>query len=170
MPTRPSTVSTSPRALRQTLGVLAATIAIVWVGAGVAAAENAVPTTVAPASGMSSWWQVANDTDDAVWGDIYKQTGNFVSGIGWPPDLPVPAHGWAHTQQIDSLKSREYTWGRICYRGAWWNLPRDSYSGPNIRFYPEHSDANILKVSFNTPDGQFGREATLVKTPSDSGC
>lgn len=149
--------------------VAAAMAAMVTVGAGAAGAGNVRPPEKAPNSGLSYWWQVTYDTDDAVWGDFYRQADDFVSGIGWPKT--VPAHSWTRTQQKPYVAYREYVWGRICYRGAWWNLPRDVYSGgPSMRLHPAASDANILTLSFNEMDGSSGHEAALIKTPSYSGC
>lgn len=77
---------------------------------------------------ISHWWSVTNHANQPVWGQLTKQKGSYISEIGFSEDAKFNPGVTAQTQQSDDAIYRlEYTWGRFCYRGSWWNLPRRDY-------------------------------------------
>lgn len=77
---------------------------------------------------ISHWWRVTNHANQPVWGQLTKQKGSHTSEIGFTHDAKMDPGVTAQTQQSDdSPFAIEYTWGRFCYLGLWWNLPRKNY-------------------------------------------
>ncbi|MFC9766037.1 hypothetical protein [Rhodococcus jostii] len=151
---------------------LAAAVAAggICVGAGISAAGTPdAPSTGsadAPQGGSVSW-SVTNRTGELVWGNIVSQRGSYVSQIGWPKDAPVPS-GAGDSAPVSpyGVTGLLYTWGRICYHGAWWNLPRENYDVTQWNVIPGDSDRDTLAM-----EGVYDHKHRLMsKSPGDSGC
>ncbi|MDV6278483.1 hypothetical protein R3Q06_34305 [Rhodococcus erythropolis] len=144
-------------------------------GAGISAAATPdAPSTVSSDSppGGEATWSVMNRTGEPVWGYLEIQRGSTGSRIGWPKDAPVPSGagdsaprtGWGVL----------YTQGRICYHGAWWNLPRDNYgSGSyddvyNWNLVAADNDRNTLTVA--DAEHRYIKPMPMIRTPGDSEC
>lgn len=155
--------------------VAAVTAGAMCAGIGVGSAAE----TGSLASPQTSYsWGVKDATTDAVWGEMHKEiAGGGVSELSWTKNSPLASGATATTSQIMQSFSRHYTWGRICFRGSWWNLPRD-----------EHPESDVIEVYAKSPDvlgmrvNRAGPAAStndsnasyidlpLIQTPSDSGC
>lgn len=116
-------------------------------------------------------WTVKNDTKDSVWGEIDKQEGSKTSKLEWSANAPLQPNAAASATQGNVLTANEYTWGRICYRGAWWNLTRQDHIEPSfISVQTNPTDPNTLVVRGAESPTTQKHDLPLVKTPGDSGC
>ncbi|MDV6278164.1 hypothetical protein R3Q06_32365 [Rhodococcus erythropolis] len=144
-------------------------------GAGISAAATPdTPSTVspdAPQSGTSSW-SVTNRTGEPVWGYLEIEKGSSTgSRIGWPKDAPVPS-GAGDRKQVQG-SGNLYTQGRICYRGAWWNLPRDNYGGTENEVDHWNLVAAVYDrdtLTVEDAERRYVKPMPMIRTPGDSGC
>lgn len=81
---------------------------------------------------ISQSWLINNYTDQ-VWsaGEFHKQQGENISGISFGGSTGHTALSPGGIYFVDYhaddwwSTTKSYTWGRVCYRGRWWNLRRD---------------------------------------------
>ncbi|MDV6278484.1 hypothetical protein R3Q06_34310 [Rhodococcus erythropolis] len=139
-------------------------------GAGISAAATPdTPSTVspdAPQSGTSSW-SVTNRTGEPVWGYLEIEKESTTSRIGWPKDAPVPSGAGDRAPEAGG-GGITYTQGRICYHGAWWNLPRDNYDVYKWNLVAAAYDRDTLTVE--DAEHRYVKPMPMIRTPGDSGC
>ncbi|MFC9769777.1 hypothetical protein, partial [Rhodococcus jostii] len=98
------------------------------------------------------------------------------SELTWTKGAPLLPNGSKSTQQDTPMGWNPYTWGRICYRGSWWNLPRNVYAASDaIDFVPINADDLAMRTWRSGPAASGAVNANytylpLIKTPGDSGC
>lgn len=140
----------SPRHARQAfpvvrlVGALVGSVLLVGsVGAGVGVAEPTSQPTAATAA-PSYTWIVKNNTDQLLSGEFYRQNHDDTSQIVFlDPQSPLGVENSLSTQQVLGFYDWwfTYTWGRVCYRHLWWNLPRKSWnhasgSADDVHLFP----------------------------------
>jgi hypothetical protein len=148
-------ITTIARAIGTTLAVTA----LVIVGAAGAVA------TSAPAQAYSYDWFIKNDTGKTIWLDMYAQNGKYTSDVHYPADKPLKPgdSGGAHLDTQDFYYT--YYWGRFCYAGGMWNLPRAYYeTEAHLELWPSKNDPNVLIV--NIPGHSTNKEVALIRTES----
>ncbi|MFD7044951.1 hypothetical protein [Rhodococcus jostii] len=140
--------------------VLAAVAVCGAAGVGTAAADDS-PETM---------WYMRNYTEQPVWGGLEKEVRGDFSNITIPKGTPLGPLGQADADQptLGDIFNHEYTWGRICYLGSWWNLPRETYAtwgGTYFDLVPYGPDRAKLLIRING-----NTDVTLIQTPGDSDC
>ncbi|MDV6278281.1 hypothetical protein R3Q06_33055 [Rhodococcus erythropolis] len=139
-------------------------------GAGISAAATPdAPSTEsvdAPQSGADRW-SVTNRTGEPVWGNIASQRGSYTSQIGWPKDAPVPSGaGDSAPNSPYGTIGHVYTWGSICYHGAWWSLPREDYYAFDWNVIAADPDRDTLAME----NAHNHARILMSKSRGDSGC
>lgn len=128
--------------------------------------------SVNESGGTQSIW-MWNRTAFPIWGEMHQQKGENVSEHYVTKVDPLLTGKSASSQLSLGDVGLVYTWGRWCYQGSWWNLPRQVY-GRNaltrpygyteFNLAPSVSDHGVLVMLAN--DELYG----LIETPGDSGC
>lgn len=155
-------------------------VGAVCVGAGSSPADTLgggqlqAETSSEDASSEAGSWTLTNSTSENIWGSIERQRGSTHSGIGWDKANPAKpnekAGTWIYDTAADKFSHDVKNWGRICYRGKWWNMgdPKN-YDFPyeDLILLPS-GDNLILK---NDSHGiAYETTVKLMPTPGDSGC
>lgn len=162
-----TTLSSAPLLIVAALSVAALTGGI----ASAAAADYGSLSGSADLTLSEHKWSVENGTTDAVWGEVDKQEGSKTSKLEWAANASLQPNATANAVQGDVYTANEYTWGRICYRGAWWNLIRQDHIEPSyISLQAKSADPNTLIVRGGASPSSQHYDLPLVKTPGDSGC
>lgn len=153
--------------------LIAATLSVAGLAGGIASAAPADFGSLSGSADLSlseHKWTVKNDTKDAVWGEVDKQEGAKTSKLEWSANAPLQPGAAANAIQGDVLTANEYTWGRICYHGFWWNLIRQDHIEPSIiSLQTNPTDPDTLVVRGGDWRG-LNNDLPLIKTPGDSGC
>lgn len=132
---------------------------------GIAAAVD-VPNLMWEAPNMI--WYVKNYTAQPVWGEMHKRSAVDVSEIQISREQQLGSGHMVAVDQPIAWWSHEYTWGRICYEGAWWNLPQFEYGmsgGTTFDLVPFGDEGKSLLMRVNGNE-----DIPLTETPGDSGC
>lgn len=172
------TVTCGPKALDRVRWWLYAPLVAVVAAGSVCAGSgvgSAAPDATAGESGVVAvvdapnlMWYVKNSTSQAVWGEMHKRSAVDVSEIQISREQQLGSGHMVAADQPIAWWSREYTWGRICYRGAWWNLPQFQYGvsgGTTFDLVPSGDEGRSLLIRVNGDD-----DISLSETPGDSGC
>ncbi|MFC9768499.1 hypothetical protein [Rhodococcus jostii] len=132
----------------------------VWAGTGVGTAAPHEAPPSAPSTGASSdeRWHVANDTDKTLIGEFYRQNHNNTSeAVFMPPQkgvLPGQAQ-MSNRRQETNMFWYTYTWGRVCFKGFWWDLPkREDNWDDDVHLYsasPDELYAQVGRASGRAP-------------------
>lgn len=97
-----------------------------YTGAGVGSA--ATELTV---SGHT--WSVENYSGQMLThGEFYRQMGKMTSSITFDEQRPGQRDS---ARQENDAGHNLYTWGRVCFNKAWWNLQRDKTTISNVNLY-----------------------------------
>lgn len=94
---------------------------------GISGGERGAEPT--PGGGLSDTWTVKNYTDQPLHGVALKQSGSQTSTIYLPPDTPLQPGRSVSAELVSMFLKLDYLWGRFCYDGWWFDLPRKNYSG-----------------------------------------
>lgn len=122
-----------------------------------------VAVAAAPTAGaMVENWQVTNKTSVPLQGEMHGQCGS--ANANWATDAahPFKQEDVVHSRQDCGAFDLFYVWGRMCYHGYWWNLPRAAWHSDNYAF-AEKSLATNPTLYVQLDDG---KTADLVETSS----
>ncbi|MDV6278692.1 hypothetical protein R3Q06_35570 [Rhodococcus erythropolis] len=175
MPAEDTTMNIVPPFEHTPAGHLSRTRKLVYAAlsavlATVAVSAAAGVSTAAPEYSTETMWYTRNYAEHPLWGELYKEVRGDFSNITIPKSAPLPPLDQAGADQptLGDIFNHEYTWGRICYLGSWWNLPRKTYAtwgGTYFDLVPYGPEREKLLIRING-----SADVILIQTTGDSDC
>jgi hypothetical protein len=105
-----------------------------------------------PAQAANNDWQFVNNTSGPLWGEMHGQCGSDTANFNTTADHPINPGASINLTQRCSFGSNNYQWGRMCYRGHWWNLTRDRpYNAEVIAFQEKNLDSTPVLYAKTKP-------------------
>ncbi|MFC9768673.1 hypothetical protein [Rhodococcus jostii] len=139
----------------------------------VTASTSTKDTPPASADPAMNWWTLFNNTGQPIYGTWSEQSGSDVSELNLVPNMPLRSSGLESRPRNDSPLWNSYWMGHICYRGAWWNFPREARSLGRDAFFrltPADGDWNSLNVTWNSTGVEDPVVTPMIRNPHEAPC
>ncbi|MFC9769135.1 hypothetical protein [Rhodococcus jostii] len=127
-------------------------------GIGTAVPDEATPSASSIGASSEERWHVWNDTDQSLIGEFFRQNHNDTSESVFmtPQKAVLPGQAqMSNRSQENNMFWSTYTWGHVCFKGFWWDLPKKTNnSDDDVRLYsasPDEVDAQVGRASGRSP-------------------